>query len=220
MRLVGRSDQGGRPDATQMVVCRDHAYIGHLYSGGLSVLDVSDPRDVRATHFEAAPTNTWNIHLQTADDLMTSCWSATPGTCVAQFRDESEYYGGSLGSKLAGPRRSWSAGPAVYDISRHGAPRRIGFLPVEGVGVHRKWYPGGRWAYVSPLLDGYTDYVLLTIDLADPPPTRSRLGASGCSACTPPVASSRRGTPSVGATRCTTRSSPEIPPTPPGETED
>jgi hypothetical protein len=70
MRLVGRSDQGGRPDATQMVVYRDHAYIGHLYSGGLSVLDVSDPRDVRATHFEAAPTNTWNIHLQTADDLL------------------------------------------------------------------------------------------------------------------------------------------------------
>ena len=42
------------------------------------------------------------------------------------------------------------------------------FLPVEGVGLHRLWYTGGRWAYASALLDGFTDYVLVTIDLADP----------------------------------------------------
>jgi hypothetical protein len=165
MRVVGYSDQGGRPDAMQMMVYGGHAYVGHLFSGGFSVLDVGDPGDVRPVHFEPAPPNTWNIHLQTADDLLLVVHAKD---LWAEFRDESAYYGGSVGTKLAGTRRDWSAGMAVYDISRPAEPRRIGFLPVDGVGVHRIWYSGGRWAYVSALPEGYTDYILLTVDLADP----------------------------------------------------
>lgn len=37
------------------------------------------------------------------------------------------------------------------------SPCQIGFMPVDGGGVHRIWYTGGLWAYVSALLDGYTD---------------------------------------------------------------
>ena len=47
-------------------------------------------------------------------------------------------------------------------------PRRIGFMPVEGGGIHRVWYTGGRWAYASALIDGFTDYIFITIDMADP----------------------------------------------------
>ena len=57
---------------------------------------------------------------------------------------------------------------AVYDISTPDAPRQIGFMPVQGTGLHRIWYTGGRWAYASALLDGFTDYILITIDMADP----------------------------------------------------
>ena len=41
-------------------------------------------------------------------------------------------------------------------------------MPVEGTGLHRLWYVGGRWAYASALLDGFSDYILITIDMADP----------------------------------------------------
>jgi hypothetical protein len=34
------------------------------------------------------------------------------------------------------------------------------------------WYTGGRWAYASALIDGFSDYVFITIDMADP--TRPR----------------------------------------------
>ncbi len=34
--------------------------------------------------------------------------------------------------------------------------------------MHRIWYTGGRWAYASALLDGFTDYIFITIDMADP----------------------------------------------------
>ena len=47
-------------------------------------------------------------------------------------------------------------------------PRKIGYLAVEGCGLHRIWYDGGRYAYASALIDGYTDHILLIIDLADP----------------------------------------------------
>ena len=41
-------------------------------------------------------------------------------------------------------------------------------MPVEGGGIHRIWYTGGRWAYVSALIDGFTDYIFITIDMTDP----------------------------------------------------
>jgi len=64
--------------------------------------------------------------------------------------------------------RNWRAGLAVYDISQGDAPREIGFMPVEGGGIHRVWYTGGRWAYASALLDGFSDYIFITIDMSDP----------------------------------------------------
>jgi hypothetical protein len=41
-------------------------------------------------------------------------------------------------------------------------------MPVNGGGLHRARYVGGRWAYASALIDGFTDYILITIDMADP----------------------------------------------------
>jgi hypothetical protein len=44
MRLIGHSDQGGRPDGVQLMVHRGFAYIGHMVSQGFSVVDVRDPK--------------------------------------------------------------------------------------------------------------------------------------------------------------------------------
>ena len=60
------------------------------------------------------------------------------------------------------------AGMRVYDISTPAEPRQIGYLDIEGLGLHRIWYDGGRYAYASALLEGYTDHILLIIDMADP----------------------------------------------------
>jgi len=57
---------------------------------------------------------------------------------------------------------------AVYDISKPEDPKQIGFMSVEGTGLHRLWYVGGRWAYASALLDGFSDYILIAIDLKNP----------------------------------------------------
>ncbi len=173
MRLIGYCDQGGRPDGVQIMVANGHAYIGHMFSKGISVVDVRDPRNPRAVNYIAAPPNTWNIHLQTHDDLLLVI-NAKDMFAAAEFADEHAYYRGQLG-KVVGtaeaPKnavRDWTAGLTVYDISKPEAPRKIGFMPVDGGGIHRVWYTGGRWAYASALLDGFTDYIFITIDMADP----------------------------------------------------
>lgn len=56
----------------------------------------------------------------------------------------------------------------MYDISKPDDPRQIGFMPVDGGGLHRVWYVGGRWAYASALIDGFSDYILITIDMDEP----------------------------------------------------
>ena len=164
MRLVGPCDQGGRPDGVQVMVHRGYAYVGHMFSKGFSVIDVRDPKNPRAVNYLAAPPGTWNIHLQTHDDLLLVI-NAKDMFAAAEFADERAYYRGQLGTVVGtaeAPKqaaRNWTAGLAVYDISKPEAPRRIGFMPVEGGGIHRIWYVGGRWAYVSALLDGFTDYI-------------------------------------------------------------
>jgi len=173
MRLIGHSDQGGRPDGVQLMVNKGYVITGHMFSKGFSVIDVRDPRHPKPVNYIAAPPNTWNIHLQTFGDLLLVI-NAKDMFAAAEFQDEHQYYKGALGEKVGtaekktAPARDWTAGMAVYDIANPAEPRQISFMPVDGGGVHRIWYTGGRWAYASVLLDGFTDYIFMTIDMSDP----------------------------------------------------
>jgi hypothetical protein len=169
MRLIGHSDQGGREDGVQIMVHRGFAYIGHIFSKGFSVLDVSDPTKIKPVNYVASPFNTWNLHLQTHEDLLLVV-HAKDMFAQPELEDEKNYYKGKADfhAKEAVAEQNWSAGLAVYDISSPANPRQIGFMPVKGGGLHRCWYTGGRWAYASALLDGFSDYILITIDMSDP----------------------------------------------------
>lgn len=172
MRMIGHCDQGGRPDAVQVMVQNGYAYVGHMFSDGFSVIDVKDPNNPRAVNYVAAAPHTWNIHLQTHDNLLLVI-NAKNMFAAEEFQDEKAYYSGALGQKVGtsdGRRseRNWRAGLAVYDISNGGEPREIGFMPIDGGGIHRVWYTGGRWAYASALIDGFMDYIFITIDMSDP----------------------------------------------------
>ncbi|PWC11566.1 LVIVD repeat-containing protein [Brenneria corticis] len=169
MRLIGHSDQGGRPDGVQVMVHRGYAYIGHMVSQGVSIVDVRDAKNPRPAGFIAAPPGTWNIHLQAHDDLLLVV-NARDLFADASFAEEKVYYTRSVAETVSTKQqgKSWSAGLRIFDISTPDTPREISFLPLDGIGIHRIWYVGGRWAYVSALLDGYSDYIFLTIDLADP----------------------------------------------------
>ncbi len=182
MRLVGYCDQGGRSDGVQIMVHRGYAYIGHIFSKGFSVVDVRDPKKPKTVKYVAAPHNTWSLHLQTHEDLLLVI-NNKDMFAQPDLADEKAYYKGAVDkhAQSGATERDWSAGLAVYDIAKPDDPRQIGFMPVEGTGLHRLWYVGGRWAYASALIDGFSDYILITIDMRTRP-SRCSPANTGCRA--------------------------------------
>lgn len=166
--FVGHSDLGERGHSDQVMVCGRHAYIGHSKTRGTSVVDVSDPRQPRLVNLLPHHHASWGLHLQTAGNLLLVA-EAFDFRAVMSDKD---YYLRSVGgfdSAAFGVRgQDYAAGMRVYDLTDPGAPREIGFMQVEGLGIHRLWWTGGRYAYGSALLDGMVDYILVIIDLADP----------------------------------------------------
>jgi hypothetical protein len=166
--FVGHSDLDHRGHSDQVMVANGYAYIGHSKTRGTSVVDVRDPRQPRVVNLLPHHQHSWGLHLQTDGNLL----------LVAEAFDfrsvmvDTEYYlrsvGGTDSSRFGVRGRDFSGGMRVYDLSDPANPRAIGFLEVEGLGIHRLWWVGGRYAYGSALLDGFLDHILVIIDLADP----------------------------------------------------
>ncbi len=171
IRFVAHTDQGGRSDGVQVMVHRGYAYVGHTFGNGITVIDVRDPAHPRPVTFVACPPNTRAIHLQTHEDLLLAV--NAPSVWSMQVLSEQEYFAGSPADVLRARGAEFTAGLRVFDISRPEQPRDVGFLPMDGMGPHRIWYVGGRYAYVSAHFAEFTDHVLAIVDVSDP--TRPRL---------------------------------------------
>jgi hypothetical protein len=160
------SDQGGHPDGVQVMVSRNHLYVGHMFSNGFTVMDVADPSKPKPLQFVAAPPNTRTHHLQTNGDLMLIVCGADIPT-IGKYNPSFSYYGQSYAGSVSG-RSDFVSGLKIYDISKPATPTEIGFLPIPGIGLNRLWYAGGRYAYVSAHMDGFTDHMLVIVDMKEP----------------------------------------------------
>ena len=164
--LLSRCDQGGRLDGVQVIVHKGHAFIGHMFADGFSVVDVRDPRQPKTVAFVAAPKNTRSHHLQIHGDLLMAV-NGPNIWAMQQYASQADYYAKSLADSLTIDKPS-GAGVRVFDISNPAAPREIAYLAMPGLGAHRIWWVGGRYAYASVHLEGFIDHVLAVIDMADP----------------------------------------------------
>lgn len=181
MRIVGHCDQGGRSDGVQVMVSGGYAYIGHVFSGGFSVVDVRDPTAPKFVKHIPQPARTWSQHLQTHGDLLLLV--NMKDMLQDQNVSSGEYYSGSIADKvdISGGDKGYSAGMRVFNIADRANPKEIGFMPLEGLGVHRIWYTGGQWAYISALPPGFSDDIFIIVDMSDPtnPKPISRLWLEG-----------------------------------------
>ena len=155
----------GRGDALQLVGqkvgSRQYIYVGHFWSGGVSVLDVTDPTMPEVVaHIPSPDRNTWNIKVQYADGVL-----AVP--CELNFFLPALYGSGK-----------YTPGIGFYDVRDPRNPKKLSFFKTGGWGVHRSWWDGGKYGFFSGGIDGRkganshgaegVTRELLTLDLSNP----------------------------------------------------
>ena len=130
LKLIGHSDLDGHGDGMQIARSGEIAYVGHMGDSGVgtSVVDVSDPRRPRVLRQLPAPAPARSHKVQCADGLLLVNHELFPPRDVPA-----------------------ETGLAVYDLSRPAEPKRLGSLSLEGLGVHRMWWTGGRYTAHKPL---------------------------------------------------------------------
>jgi hypothetical protein len=162
IKHVSYSDQGGRPDAVQVMVHRRHVYVGHMFSNGVTVLDASDPRSLKPVQYFALGDFTRTHQLQTANDLMLLANGANI-VAMQSYDNQRGYFENNLADSITN-RKKFRSGLSIHDISR-GEMKEIAFLEMPGFGVNRTHWTGGRYAYVAAHFDGFTDHILCIVDL-------------------------------------------------------
>ncbi len=152
MRLVGHTDLGGQGDGMHVNVVDGYAYVGHMghTDAGTSVVDVSNPAKPRLVTQLGRPAGTHTHKVQVVGDVLV----------VNHERNPWERWGEG--------ERSWSAGVAIYDVSRPEQPRQLSFFETPGKGVHRMTYWSQPYAFLSGSDAGWIDQFLRIVDLSDP----------------------------------------------------
>jgi hypothetical protein len=150
VREVGYIDcEGGG----QIVVDGNTAYIGHVNkTTGTTVVDVSDPKKPREV--ANVPTNP-GIHahkVRVANGLMLVNREHPPRP---------------KGPPLTATEMAEPVGLGIYDVSDPNKPKLITLWKCAGNGVHRFTFDG-RYAYISPEIEGYVGNIVMILDLKNP----------------------------------------------------
>ena len=143
VREVGHFDS---PGAGQIMVDGNIAVIGHITGAvGTTILDVSDPKKPRQL-----------AQISIAEGLHSHKAIGKNGLLLVNHEvDPAVRVPGVQG------------GLAIYDISNPGDPKLITFWACQGHGVHRFTFDG-RYAYISPTMEGFTTNIVVILDLKNP----------------------------------------------------
>jgi hypothetical protein len=143
----------------QVVVERGYAYIGHMRNPhGTSIVDVRDPRHPKLVAELSMPPASHSHKVRVGNGLMVTNMESLTSRVVR-------------GERLP---EGWRGGIRIHDVSDPERPRHIldwhcTHVPDGGPasGVHRFDFDG-RYAYLSPTMEGYAGNIMLVLDLADP----------------------------------------------------
>lgn len=163
--FVGHSRVDGRLDAVQLqsqvVGDRYYLYAGHIWSYGVSILDVTNPADPQVAAFIPSPNgSTKHTKVQVADGI------AMIGCEAPMFDPRPDPTKADLGVRF-------------FDVRDPTDPKELSFWASDrpGFGVHRSWWNGGRFAYLSHGVEakgfqyaGRADRtrIMTTLDISDP----------------------------------------------------
>lgn len=145
LRFLGHCDLDGHGSNMQLMTSRGYLYVGHSVKEiGTTIVDVSDPRRPRVCGELPGFKNTKSAKVQVAGDLLLVSY------------------------EQRGPEEAERTGFTVYDISKPQHPREVAYYHTGGQGIHRMWYTGERYAYISAVPEGFRDRMLMIFDMKDP----------------------------------------------------
>ncbi|MGH8913652.1 MAG: LVIVD repeat-containing protein [Acidimicrobiia bacterium] len=163
--FVAHTKVEGRLDGIQLqfqtVADHHYLYVGHIWSGGVSILDVTNPADPQVAAFIPTPNeSTKHTKVQVADGI------AMIGCEAPMFDPRPD------------PTKAW-LGVRFFDVSDPTDPKDLSFWASDrpGFGVHRSWWNGGRYAFLSHgvAADGFMyagrpdrTRIMTTLDISDP----------------------------------------------------
>jgi hypothetical protein len=150
-RLIAHHDLNGHGDGMQVIKQGRYLYVSHLGRSpmALSILDVADPENPRLLRQLPHEPNTHRHKVQVA------------GRVLIQNCEEPD-------DPPAGKDPAPVTGVAVFDLSDPTDPRRVGFHPVGGRGVHRMWYTEPPYAHVAAFMPETEGRGYQIVDVSDP----------------------------------------------------
>ena len=143
----------------QVVVEKNVAYVGNMRNpAGTLVIDVSDPKHPRQIGEINMPSGTHSHKVRVSGDIMITNREVL----------------GAHALKGETPPDGYSGGLAIWDISKPTQPKLITNWDATdnsaanyARGVHRFDFDG-RYAYISPTMDGYIGNIVVILDLKNP----------------------------------------------------
>jgi len=154
VELLGYHDLDGRPGfkmALQVVGGRSYLYLTHFWEPRLSILDVTDPGEMRLVGAIEGPERTATWQVQVADGLLVQGLEVRPPA-----------WGGD-------PAAPGEEGIRLFDVTNPVAPRQLGVWRTGHVdGVHRNHYAGGRYLHVAAAREGFEGNIYVVLDVSDP----------------------------------------------------
>jgi hypothetical protein len=145
LRQVGYFDCAG---GGQITVENGIGYIGHMAAPeGTTIVDLRDPKNPKQLAHLTMPAGTHSHKVRVGNDLMLINREVIPFQ-----KNQPEGFKGGLG---------------IYDVSNPATPKHITDWETVGTGVHRFDFDG-RYAYISPTVEGYLGNIVMILDLKDP----------------------------------------------------
>jgi len=130
--------------AGQVIVDRGTAYVAHMEHEGVTIVDVSNPVKPRVLSKIAPPLQSHSHKVQVSGDIMI--------VNNERYKDW----------------EPWEGGMRVFDISNRESPRELAFFKTWGKGVHRMWFVDGKYAHITPTVEGYTNQIYMVLDMSNP----------------------------------------------------
>lgn len=141
IKQVGRMDL---PGGGKVEVENGFAYVGHMDPPhGTSVVDVRDPKHPKLVAQIEVPEGLHSHKAAVRGDVMIVNYE--------RYQTNGKPQGGLK----------------VFDVSDPTRPREVSFVEAADKGVHRFTFDG-RYAYFSPMMEGYVGNIVMILDLADP----------------------------------------------------